>query len=284
MLFLGYGYVARRLAARLIAEGWSVAGTYRDPSQIDALTAGGVEPISWEGGVLSRCAFDGATSVLISAPPGDEGCPALAAAREALFEHRARIKWIGYLSTNGVYGDWAGGWVDEKSELRAASQRALRRIRAESDWAEHARLCRLPLVVFRLPGIYGPGRSALDQVRSGSAQRIVKEGQAFSRAHVDDIAAALAASVNAPSTGDVFNIADDEPTPPQDVIEYACKLIGVTPPPLVPFNEAKLSDMARSFYADNKRVSNRLMKERLLPQLAFPTYREGLRALFNAGY
>ena len=284
MLLLGYGYVARRLAAWLIAEDWSVAGTYRDPTRIGALKADGVEAHSWEGGILTPHAFDKVTSVLISTPPGEGGCPALAAAGHALAENRGQIRWIGYLSTNGVYGDWNGAWVDEQSPLRATSNRALRRIRAESDWAGHARNYGLPLVLFRLPGIYGPRRSALDTVRDGSAQRIVKKGQVFSRAHVDDIAAALTASVANPAAGSLFNIADDEPAPPQDVIEYACKLLGVAPPPLVPIDGANLSEMAKSFYADSKRVSNRLMKERLLPRLAYPTYREGLRALMDAGY
>ena len=284
MLFLGYGYVARRLAALLAADGVGIAGTYRNPLSIDALRADGAKAISWEGGVLATDAFEATTSVLISTPPGENGCPAFAAARRALTENRERIRWIGYLSTNGVYGDWGGDWVDEKSALRATGERARRRIKAEADWMSLARTCGLPLTVFRLPGIYGPGRSALDTVRAGSARRIVKAGQVFSRAHVDDIAAALRASVDNPSAGRLFNIADDLPAPPQDVIAFACELLGVPPPPLIPFETASLSEMAKSFYADNKRVSNALMKERLLPQLSYPTYREGLRALFDAGY
>lgn len=284
MLFLGYGYVARRLAARLAADGVGVAGTFRDPAQIATLRADGADAISWEASVLAPDAFDAATSMLVSTPPGEDGCPAFAAARRALTENRERIRWIGYLSTNGVYGDWGGDWVDEKSALRATGERARRRIKAEADWTSLARECCLPLTVFRLPGIYGPGRSALDTVRAGNAQRIVKAGQVFSRAHVDDIAAALRASLNNPSAGGLFNIADDEPAPPQDVIAFACELLGVPPPPLIPFEAASLSEMAKSFYADNKRVSNALMKERLLPQLAYPTYREGLRALLDAGY
>lgn len=284
MLFLGYGYVARRLAALLAADGVGIAGTYRNPLSIDALRADGAKAISWEGGVLAPDAFDATTSVLISTPPGEDGCPAFAAARRALTENRERIRWIGYLSTNGVYGDWGGDWVDEKSALRASGERARRRIKAEADWMSLARTSGLPLTVFRLPGIYGPRRSALDTVRAGSARRIVKAGQVFSRAHVDDIAAALRASRDNPSAGELFNIADDAPAPPQDVIAFACDLLGVPPPPLIPFEAASLSEMAKSFYADNKRVSNALMKERLLPQLAYPTYREGMRALFDAGY
>lgn len=284
MLLLGYGYVARRLAARLIAGEWRVAGTFRDPSRIEAIEAAGVEPVAWDAGGLAPGAFDNASSVLISTPPGDDGCPALVAASEALAENRDRLRWIGYLSTNGVYGDRNGGWVDEESALRATSPRGKNRIAAEEGWRRLAREAGAPLAIFRLPGIYGPGRSALDAVREGRAQRVLKQGQVFSRAHVDDIAAALQASLENPSAGALFNIADDEPAPPQDVIAYACALLGAPPPPLVPFENAKLSEMAMSFYADNKRVSNRLMKERLLPRLAYPTYREGLRALFDAGY
>ena len=284
MLLLGYGYVARRLAARLIAGGWRVAGTYRDPSRIEAIEADGVEPVAWDAGGLAPGAFDNVSSVLISAPPGDDGCPALVAAGEALAETRERMRWIGYLSTNGVYGDRNGGWVDEDSALRTTSPRGKNRIAAEEGWRRLAREAGAPLAIFRLPGIYGPRRSALDAVREGRAQRVLKQGQVFSRAHVDDIAAALQSSLQNPSAGALFNIADDEPAPPQDVIAYACGLLGATPPPLVPIAEAGLSEMAASFYADNKRVSNRLMKERLLPRLAYPTYREGLRALFDAGY
>lgn len=280
-LLLGYGYVARRLAPLLRAAGWSIRGTVRRPAQTDALAADRVAPCLWTSDGLDESAFDGAAALLISTPPAEEGCPAYGAAREAIVERAREISWIGYLSTNGVYGDYGGAVVTERSVLRATSPRARNRIAAEAQWAAHARALDIPLVIFRLPGIYGPGRSALDTVREGRAQRIVKKGQVFSRAHVDDIAAAIFRSLADPSTGDLFNIADDEPAPPQDVIEYACDLLGVAPPPLVAIEDAQLSEMARSFYADNKRVSNALMKARLLPTLRYPTYREGLRAILE---
>jgi nucleoside-diphosphate-sugar epimerase len=160
--------------------------------------------------------------------------------------------------------------------------RAQRRVAAEDEWRALARAAGAPLAIFRLPGIYGPGRSDFDPIREGRAQRIFKKDQVFSRTHVDDIAAAIEASIAAPHAGELFNIADDEPAPPQDVIEFACRLLGVEPPPLIPFEDANMSDMAKSFYADNKRVSNTLMKERLLPALAYPTYREGLKAIFDS--
>lgn len=188
---------------------------------------------------------------------------------------------IGYLSTNGVYGDHGGAVVDENSALLATSTRGLARIAAEAAWRDFALAHSHPLVIFRLPGIYGPGRSAFDQIREGRAQRIFKAGQVFSRMHVDDIAGAVAASLERPEAGALFNLADDEPAPPQDVIDYACRLVGVEPPPLIPIEEAQLSEMARSFYADNKRVSNALMKSALGLSLRYPTYREGLSAILK---
>lgn len=280
-LLFGYGYVARRLAPLLIAQGWAVSGAIRAAAKSDALVADGVTPVMWIDGAISSDAFDDAAALLVSTPPGTNGCPAFAAARDRIAARAAAIGWIGYLSTNGVYGDHGGAVVTEASPLRAASERALNRLKAEDQWAAFARSIGVPLVIFRLPGIYGPGRSTFDAIREGRAQRIDKPGQMFSRAHVDDIAAAVCASLADPRAGSLFNIADDEPSPPQDVVAYACALAGVAPPPLVPFDEANLSDMARSFYADNKRVSNTLMKERLLPELAYPSYREGLRAIFE---
>ena len=182
----------------------------------------------------------------------------------------------------GVYGDHDGAFVDETSDLKPTTDRARARIAAEADWAGLGVAWSLPLIIFRLPGIYGPGRSALETVRAGKARRIVKEGQVFNRMHVDDIAAALAASMENPRIHDLYNLADDEPAPPQDVIEYACTLLDVAPPPLTPLEDADLSDMAKSFYSDNKRVSNARMKEALGVTLQYPTYREGLDALFKA--
>jgi nucleoside-diphosphate-sugar epimerase len=272
LLCLGYGYVARHLAARLRGAGWSVAGTFRDASRIEALQREGVEPAFWRD---AGAAFLDADAFLVSTPPGESGCPSLALAAAT----RAAPAYIGYLSTNGVYGDHQGAVVDETSPLLATSPRGLARIAAEESWRAFAAARGARLVIFRLPGIYGPGRSAFDQIREGRAQRIYKPGQVFSRMHVDDIAAAVEASLRRPQAGTLFNLADDEPAPPQDVIEHACRLLGAPPPPLVPFEQAALSEMARSFYADNKRVSNALMKSALQATLRYPTYREGLAAI-----
>lgn len=276
---LGLGYTARFFAGRLAAKGWRISGTTRSPEKAEALQRSAMTARLWGDQGFDAKWLDGVDAVLISTPPGEEGCPAYIAAADAIAERAGKFRWIGYLSTNGVYGDHDGGWVSEESELRATSSRALRRIKAEADWLGLARTHDLPLTVFRLPGIYGPGRSALATVRAGKARRIYKEGQVFSRMHVVDIATALEASMDRPRLHDVYNLADDEPAPPQDVIEYACKLLGIAPPPLTPIEEAGLSDMAKSFYADNKRISNQRMKDALGVTLTFPTYREGLDSI-----
>ncbi len=279
LLCFGYGYTAGFFARRLQDAGWRITGTTRSPDKAAALAADGVEALVWAGGEIDPAWLDGATAVLISTPPDDEGCPAFRAAADLIAERKNQIQWIGYLSTNGVYGDHDGAWVTEDSKLCATSPRAKRRIKAENQWRDFARQRGLPLIVFRLPGIYGPGRSAIDTVREGKARRVYKESQVFSRMHVADIAKTLEASMARPRLHDVYNLADDEPAPPQDVIEYACTLLGVEPPPLTPIEEAGLSDMAKSFYADNKRVSNQRLKEALGVTLDYPTYRDGLDAI-----
>jgi len=281
LFVFGYGYTSAALAKLLLADGaWSVAGTTRSPDKTATLRDDGVDPVLWEE-PFDGSNLDGATHFLVSTPPGEQGCPALNAATAAIAARSRPIQWIGYLSTNGVYGDHDGAWVDEASELRGSSPRAGRRIAAEDAWRTFAKTTSVPLVIFRLPGIYGPGRSAIDSVRAGKAKRIHKPGQVFSRMHVDDIAAAIAASIAKPDASGLFNLADDEPAPPQDVIEYACDLLNVEPPPLTPIDDANLSEMAKSFYADNKRVSNKRMKEALGVTLRYPTYRDGLTAILN---
>jgi nucleoside-diphosphate-sugar epimerase len=200
-------------------------------------------------------------------------------ARHAADLAAAGIAWVGYLSTTGVYGDRQGGWVDEESAREPVSERGRWRVAAEDAWLASG----LPVHLFRLPGIYGPGRSAFERLREGTAQRVVKPGQIFSRIHVDDIAAALRASIARPAPGRAYNLADDEPAPPQDVVAFAAGLLGVAVPPEVPIEAAGLSPMARSFYAESKRVSNRRMKQELRVTLAYPDYRAGLRAIHAQG-
>lgn len=282
LLCLGYGYTARALAALLSGEGWRIAGTTAKAEKAAAMTATGAQALLWPEKAFDPNWLAATDAILISTPPDDEGCPSFRASAAAIAARRGQIRWIGYLSTNGVYGDYQGAWVDEESALRAASKRSKNRIRAEQEWREFSVTENLPVTIFRLPGIYGPGRSAIDTVRAGKAKRIFKSGQVFSRMQVEDIAGALAASLEKPARHNLYNLADDEPAPPQDVIEYACTLLGVEPPPLTPIEEADLSPMAKSFYADNKRVSNQRMKDALIPRLKYPTYREGLEAIFRS--
>ena len=260
----GLGYSAECLALRLAAEGWEIAGTTREPEKAARFAARG-----W-----NRFESAEATHLLFSAPPGESGDPFLPG-----FEAPPELVWAGYLSTTGVYGDRGGGWVNEESPLLPTGERGRRRVQAEAAWAALG----LPLHVFRIAGIYGPGRNALAAVRAARARRIVKPGQVFSRIHVDDIAAALAASIARPNPGRAYNLADDWPAPPSEVTEFACRLLDLPPPPAEPFEAARLSPMAASFYRDSKRVSNARIKAELGVRLRYPGYREGLRALLEAG-
>ncbi|MFP4002541.1 MAG: SDR family oxidoreductase [Alphaproteobacteria bacterium] len=282
----GLGYSALRLAEILRTEGWRVAGTTRDAEKAEALRARGLEAFIFSPGRPLENpgqALAGASHVLSSVPPGPEGDPVLAAHAADLAD--AAPLWTGYLSTTGVYGDRGGGWVDEDSPLEPATGRGRRRLAAEAGWRNWAADAQRPLCIFRLAGIYGPGRNALRTVAEGRAKRIEKPGQVFSRIHVEDIARVLRASMARPGTDGVFNVCDDEPAPPADPVTFACELLGVEPPPLVPFEEAArdMPEMGRSFYAESKRCRNDRIKKALGVTLKYPTYREGLRALFEAG-
>ena len=274
----GLGYSARRLAERLLTRGWRVAGTTRSGAKVAALAEAGIEAFLFDRGRPlddPAAALAGTTHLLSSVPPDADGDPVLGQ-HGADIARAPGLQWVGYLSTTGVYGDRDGGWVDEDSALTPSGERGRRRLAAERVWLA---LFGHPAHLFRLAGIYGPGRSALDTVRAGTAKRIDKPGQVFSRIHVADIATVLEASIAKPNPGRAYNLCDDEAAPPAEVIEYACRLLGQPPPPLVPFDDAELSPMARSFYADNKRVSNRRIKEELGVRLAYPDYKAGLRAL-----
>jgi len=269
----GLGFSGRVIARRLQQAGWEVAGTSRSGDLFD-LPGVTCHPFDRDH-PLPAAALDGVTHVLSSVPPDAVGDPVLDVMGDAL--RALRPHWAGYLSTTGVYGDCGGGWVDEDSPLDPSLERSRRRVAAEAAW----RASGLPVHIFRLAGIYGPGRSAVDSVRSGKARRIVKPGQVFSRIHVEDIAAAVMASMDRPHPGTAYNLCDDDPAPPQEVIAHACALLGVAPPPEIPWEEARatLSPMALSFYADNKRVRNGRMKTELGVALAYPSYREGLAAI-----
>jgi nucleoside-diphosphate-sugar epimerase len=282
LLSFGHGYSARALARRLLAEGWTVIGTTRSPDKAARLAAEGVAPLVWPGEDL-RPALARATHLLTSVAPAEAGDPVVLAAADAIAEAAPRIAWAGYLSTTGVYGDHAGGWVDEETPLTPSTRRGEMRVEAEAAWRALAERSGLPLHIFRLAGIYGPGRGPFEKVRDGTARRIVKPGQVFSRTHVEDIAQVLHASILRPNPGAAYNVCDDDPAPPEDVLAHAAELLGLPLPPEVPFAEAEMTPMARSFYAESKRVRNDRIKDELGVTLRYPTYREGLAALLAEG-
>jgi nucleoside-diphosphate-sugar epimerase len=268
----------------LAAKGWSIAGTARDLANIERLRDEGYEVVRFTGEAGNAQMTEllaGATHLLHSIPPGPEGDPVLRHYRAGI-ARLPTLDWVGYLSTVGVYGNSAGAVVDESAQPHSNNERTRARVVAESAWLALGEEMGRPAQVFRLAGIYGPGRSALDKLRAGTARRIVKPGQVFNRIHVEDIASVLEASIARPRAGAIYNVADDEPAPPEDVVTYAAELLAIEPPPEVPFEEADLTPMARSFYGDSRRVSNALIKSELGVRLAFPNYRQGLKALADA--
>jgi nucleoside-diphosphate-sugar epimerase len=281
----GLGYTAGALARRLMAQGWSIRGTSRSAAKCDELAEQGVT--AW---VFDRdqpladpaIALDGATHILSSVPPDAAGDPVLDHHGADIAARAEALQWAGYLSTTGVYGDRGGAPVDEASDRRPSTVRGERRVVAEDGWCGLWRDHGVPAHLFRLASIYGPGRNALATVKRGQARRIVKPGQVFSRIHIDDISAVLEASMTHANPGAAYNVCDSEAAPPQDVIAYACELLGVEPPTEIPFDEAELSDMARSFYAENKRVANERIKRELGVTLTYPDYRAGLQALLDS--
>ena len=267
LLCFGFGFTAEHLAKNLPRDKWRISGTARTVDGVGHMASVGVNGFEFDR--LDEIPAD-ITHILCSIPPDDHGCPVAVKFRSHL---QRPFQWTAYLSTTGVYGNHDGGWVDEDTPLTPNSGRARRRLLAEQQWQEFG------AHIFRLPGIYGPGRSQLDAVRDGTARRVIKQGQIFSRIHVEDIASILAASIAKPNPGRVYNVADDEPCPPQDVVAYAAKLLGVAPPPQIKFEEANLSPMAKSFYDESKRVSNARIKTELGVKLKYPNYRMGLKAL-----
>ena len=263
----GFGFTAEHLAKILPHDEWRISGTTRHEAGLAAMAAQGVGGFVFD---QLRDIPDSVTHVLASIPPDETGDPAVSRFANVLARN---LTWIAYLSTTGVYGDRQGGIVTEESALNPTSDRARRRVLAESQWRP------FKAHIFRLPGIYGKGRSQLDSLRDGTAKRIVKPGQIFSRIHVEDIAGILAASIARPNPGRIYNVADDEPCPPQDVVTYAAEILNMPPPPEVAYEQANLSPMARSFYDDSKRVSNERIKSELGYVLKYPNYRFGLKSL-----
>ncbi len=267
LLILGLGYTGRVVAAHMRAKGWEVRGTSRSAES-------GL--IQWPGSDISAT-LAWATHILISAAPDENGDPFLTELEADILA--AKPAWLGYLSTTGVYGDHGGAWVDESTALTPATTRGHHRVKAENQWMALHKAHGLPLHIFRLAGIYGPDRGPFAKVRNGTARRIIKKNQVFSRIHVEDIAQTVSASIAKPNAGQIYNVCDNDPAPPQDVIGHAATLLGLPLPPALDFETADLTPMARSFYAESKKVSNKRIKEELGVALLYPDYKTGLMAL-----
>jgi hypothetical protein len=281
----GYGYTCDYLGHALVNQsGWAVAGTTRDREKQIALKKRGVDAhiFDYEHPLLDPLsALKGATHVLISTPPDDAGDPSFLMHAEDILRIPG-IEWVGYLSTTGVYGDRGGEWVDETSEIRPTTKRGSRRAKAENQWMSLLDAAGLPVHIFRLAGIYGPGRSALDSVRAGVARRINKPGHVFGRIHVEDIVQVLMASFSNPRPGQVYNVTDGNPVPSHEVIAYACELLGREPPPIVDFENANLAPITNSFYMDNRRVRNTKILNELGVKLKYENYQKGLEGCLAA--
>ena len=275
LLSFGHGYSARALSRILLPQDWRIIGTTRDEDKAVRLMNEGVEPRIWPGADMIP-ALNAATHILISAGPDDAGDPILAQLETEIAARANQFEWVGYLSTTGVYGDHNGDWVDEETPLTPATKRGIARVEAEAAWQA---IPDLPLHIFRLAGIYGPGRGPFAKVRNGTARRIIKQGQVFSRTHVADIARILAASIKKPNIGSIYNVCDNDPAPPEDVIAYAAELLGMPIPEAIDYETADMTPMARSFYAESKKVRNDKIKTELGVELLYPDYKTGLKAL-----
>lgn len=281
LVIFGLGYSAGFFARAAQARGWEVVGTVRSAEKAAELSRQGLHTLVFGGFAVSTPlarAVAEADAVLVSAQPDEAGDPVLGALADRLAAAE-RLRWVGYLSTIGVYGDHGGAWIDESAECRPTSRRSRQRLEIERDWLAFGARSGKPVQIFRLAGIYGPGRNPISKLRAGTATRLVKPGQVFNRIHVDDIAGVLMASIERPRAGAVYNVTDDEPAPPQDVVGFAAEVAGLAPPPETPFDPARLSPMAASFYGENKRVSNALVKRELGYAFRYPDYRQALRDL-----
>lgn len=287
LLLFGAGYSARRVADRLLPQGWTVSGTTRSRDRASELEAARIRPLVWSGDGAGEtdeaalsAAIGGATHALQSVPPGPDGDPVLQRFRPALTAAAGQsLRWMGLLSTTGVYGEHRGDWVDERTPPGPGFARTRARVAQEEAWAAWAQDAGITLQVFRLSGIYGPGRSVLDRLRAGTARRIVKPGAVSNRIHVDDIADAVVAGIHHPALTGVFNLSDDLPAPPDEVMVHGASLLGLDPPPAITLEEAGLSPVGLSFWAEDRRVRSVRVRSELGYDLRYPTYREGLSAI-----
>ena len=279
LLVYGYGFSGSALARRMAAAGWGVTATFRSEDARARIVADGFDAVDVADRAGLARALSTANAVLVTPAPGPDGCPALGTLAPLLKQGAEVPEWVGYLSTTGVYGDRQGRWVTERSPLVPKSVEGARRVDAEMGWLALGRSLGFPVTVFRLPGIYGPGRSTFERLREGRARRVTAPGQVFSRIHVDDLASGLAASISRPRAGGVYNLCDDAPAANSEVVAYAAGLLGMAPPPEVSLEDAGLSPVAMRFYGESKRVSNARAKAELGWRPAYPTYREGLAAI-----
>lgn len=277
----GFGYTAQSLANQLTQRGFTVIGTSRDVSNIQPNPTAEIRLINFDSPDIESY-FSQATHLLVSTPPSDTNIdPVLAKYSAMIKNHATHIQWAGYLSSTGVYGDHQGEWVNETSDCRPCSFSGKSRLTAENDWLSLAKLCHLPLHIFRLAGIYGPRRNPLERLKAGKKYRLFKEGQVFSRIHVEDIVSVLLSSMNSINPLSIYNVADDEPEASHIVDEFAASLLSIDPPPLLPIEQAALSQMEKGFYASNRRISNLKIKNELHVTLKYPSYREGLTQLWQ---
>ncbi len=284
VFLFGAGYSAQAYAKLITGPDLAVAGTTRNPSGFDRLRQAGIEPFLFDGQsapaeIAAR--LESVTHLIISAAPDENGDPVLRCFRETILRSMPALQWIGYLSTVGVYGNHDGAWIDEEVECRPVSTRSKLRVVAESEWIDLGDESGIPTAILRLAGIYGPGRNAFAKLEAGTARRLVKPGQVFNRIHVADIARAIH-HLGERQLGGIFNVTDNEPSPPQDVVAYAADLMGVAVPPDIPFDDADLTPMARSFYGENKRVSNAKIRQSGF-QFLYPDYRSTLEAIWQSG-
>ncbi len=282
LLIMGFGFSSEAITKRARETFAEISGTTRSARKKERLNAQGIGGLIFGAGEEDEKlheAIASATHLLVSIGPDENGDPVLNALSDVLAK-AGNLEWIGYLSTVGVYGDHDGEWVDETTVPRPVSQRSIERVAAEESWQEFARNRGLPLAIFRLSGIYGPGRNAFMNMDKGTARRLVKPGQVFNRIHREDIGEAVYQAMTR-SIGGIFNITDDEPAPPQDVVTHAFELAGREPPPETDFETAELSPMARSFYGENKRVSNARSKEVLGMTYRWPDYRTSLKRMWE---
>ncbi len=282
LLVFGAGYLGRAVLTEAKRRALTVAATSRDPERRAALTEAGVAAVDPTDAEALASAVSKASAILVTTPPEGRGCPGARALLPALTASGAFPDWIGYVSSTAVYGDRDGGWVFEDDALNAASLEGARRVRAEADWLDAGRGMGLTVQIFRLPGIYGPGRSVVDRLRDGTATMVRKPGQIFNRVHRDDVVSGLFASMERPRPGGVYNLTDDEPAPADVVMAWAAERMGVASPREVDWTDPSVSEAMRRFYLDSKRISNARAKAELCWRPAYPSWREGLEAVLKA--